>query len=535
MAAQDADRGARYWAFVSYSHKDAAFGHRLHRRLESYVLPRRIVGRKTAAGFVPKRLHPIFRDREEFAAAGDLSAEVRTALAGSRSLIVVCSPAAAASLWVKREVELFRLLHPDRPVLAAICEGEPGQSLPDALRGTDADGAAVEPLAADFRRSGDGVQLGLLKLVAGVLGVGLDELVQRDAHRRLQRVTTVTAAALVAMLGMGALTLFALNARNEAQRQRTEAEGFIDFMHSDLRPRLKGVGRLDLMTTVNQHALKYYGDEDLAALPPDSLERRARILNDIGEDDLALGQPDAAVAAFREASRTTATLLAADPNNPERIFDHAQSEYWIGYHNYTLNRFAAAKTAYENYKQLALRLVAVAPGNPKYLRELSYAERNLCGTAFKPPRDRREALRACAAALADMEAVAAKLGHSNEIDADIAQSHAWLGDAYRINGDNKNALAHRLVQEKITDRLIEADPKNMLYRSQWVALQRVLARMENEAGRPDEALTRLKQADRVLSGMIAFDPGNKDWVELRTKLDAEMKKIDRQHSKGVGR
>ena len=88
---------ARYRAFISYSHQDAAAGRRLHRRLERYVLPRRLVGRATARGPVPRRLGPIFRDREDLPAADSLSEEVRAALAGSASLIVVCSPAARAS------------------------------------------------------------------------------------------------------------------------------------------------------------------------------------------------------------------------------------------------------------------------------------------------------------------------------------------------------------------------------------------------------------------------------------------------------
>jgi len=115
----------RYWAFISYSHKDAVFGRRLHRRLEAYALPRRLVGRLTAQGAASRRLTPIFRDREELPAANDLSAEVRAALKASRCLIVVCSPAAAVSPWVAREVALFRELHPNRPILAAVREGDP--------------------------------------------------------------------------------------------------------------------------------------------------------------------------------------------------------------------------------------------------------------------------------------------------------------------------------------------------------------------------------------------------------------------------
>ena len=125
--------GVHYWAFISYSHKDAAFGRRLHRRLEHYSLPRRLKGRLTVQGALPKRLTPIFRDRDELPAANDLSVEVRAALQASRCLVVVCSPAAASSMWVSREVELFRSLHPDRPILAALVEGDPGDGFPKRL------------------------------------------------------------------------------------------------------------------------------------------------------------------------------------------------------------------------------------------------------------------------------------------------------------------------------------------------------------------------------------------------------------------
>ena len=127
------ERNARYAAFMSYSHKDAAAARWLHRRLESYRIPRRLVGREGERGPVPARLTPIFRDREELPAAGDLSEKVRAALAASRALVVICSPDAAASQWVGREVRLFRELHPGRPIFAAILDGEPHQCFPTDL------------------------------------------------------------------------------------------------------------------------------------------------------------------------------------------------------------------------------------------------------------------------------------------------------------------------------------------------------------------------------------------------------------------
>ena len=87
----------KYRAFISYSHDDSRWARRIHRALEAYRLPGNLIGIKTEQGLVPKRLNPIFRDRDDLPAAGDLTASVRTALAQSDVLIVVCSPAAAAS------------------------------------------------------------------------------------------------------------------------------------------------------------------------------------------------------------------------------------------------------------------------------------------------------------------------------------------------------------------------------------------------------------------------------------------------------
>jgi tetratricopeptide (TPR) repeat protein len=510
----------KYWAFISYSHKDAAFGRRLHRRLESYALPRRIVGRATSQGVAPRRLAPIFRDREEFSAANDLSTEVRAALQASRSLIVVCSPAAVASPWVAREVETFRALHPDRPVLAAIREGEPPACFPDVLQRIGPDGAAVEPLAADFRKGRDGAELGLLKLVAGILGIGLDELVQRDAQRRTQRVTAVTAAALVGMLAMGLLTIFALNARSEAERQRTEAEGLVEFMLTDLRTTLKGVGRLDAMAAVNERALRYYSDQDLDTLPPESLERRARILHAIGEDDETRGDHDAALAKFQEARRTTSALLAAAPHNPERIFDQAQSEFWIGFVDYERGRPKDARPAFREYKRYADELVAISPNNPVYRREAAFADGSLCSLDLDVPLNPASAMKTCGAALTQMEE-AARLHDTKDLEIAVINRHAWIADAYRANGEPLRARTERLLEERLLDAQMAQDPNNMHLQEIWVATQRALALLDLDAGQKTTARQRLLRVLDKLDAMTKFEPANKAWSQLRAQVQLE--------------
>ncbi len=56
---------SRYWAFLSYSHDDQRWATWLQRALETYALPRRLIGKATPAGPAPRRLRPVFRDLEE--------------------------------------------------------------------------------------------------------------------------------------------------------------------------------------------------------------------------------------------------------------------------------------------------------------------------------------------------------------------------------------------------------------------------------------------------------------------------------------
>ena len=226
-------------AFLSYSHQDRAQGAWLHRALETYRVPAKLVGQSTNVGPVPRRLTPIFRDREELSASADLGAEIEAALQNSMFLIVICSPDAVRSRWVDQEVLAFKRLHGESRVLALIVAGEPYSSasaetaalecLPRALRfklGADGELSDVpaEPLAADVRPHGDGKRLARLKLVAGLTGLRLDNLVQREAQRRIRRLAAITVAALVGMVLAVGLAIYANARRIEANEQREIAE-----------------------------------------------------------------------------------------------------------------------------------------------------------------------------------------------------------------------------------------------------------------------------------------------------------------------
>ena len=229
----------KYRAFISYSHSDERWARWLHRSLETYRVPKHLVGVQTEFGPVPERCAPVFRDRDELATATNLGATLIGALEQSGCQIVICSPMAAKSRWVNEEILTFKRLGRENRIFCLIVDGEPGASLDPAqaeqecfphalIHRIGADGALTaergEPIAADVRPRKDRKHTAMLKLLAGMLGIGLDELKRRDASRRRRRTIALVTASIAGMLITSALAVTAWLARNEAERQRLQAE-----------------------------------------------------------------------------------------------------------------------------------------------------------------------------------------------------------------------------------------------------------------------------------------------------------------------
>jgi tetratricopeptide (TPR) repeat protein len=508
-------------AFLSYSHADEAVARKLQRELETYRLPSNVARTRGDKQAGERRIGRIFRDRADFAAASSLTDAIRNALAQSRALIVLCSPDARASEWVAAEIRLFRELHPTAPVLAMLLRGEPVEAMPAQLL---TDGG--EPLAADLRPGGDGWKLAFLKLVAALVGTPLDALIQRDAQRRLRRVTFVTVIASVVAIAMMAMTALAISARNEARAQRAQAEGLVDYMLTDLRTKLRGVGNLSVMSAVNDRAMDYYRSQgDLSDLPAESLERRAAILHAMGEDDMARNMMRPALQRFTEAHRTTAALLSAAQDDPDRLFIHAQSEYWLGaYFNGTTN-YPRAKQHFDAYRSLAGRLMAVAPNDTTSLREVGYAEGNLCSVAYLRLPVTSDAVGHCRAALTAMQQLLARDPSNNELLIAVANRRSWLANALSDTGQHRLALIEAAAAQTDAQRLAARDPENADYQDIVVASLISTGLITIRSGNPSVARQKLSEAQLLLSELRRRDPTNARWVRLDRQIREKLSDI----------
>ncbi|WP_254527745.1 MULTISPECIES: toll/interleukin-1 receptor domain-containing protein [unclassified Sphingobacterium] len=279
MENQEQDLSKKYKAFISYSHSDNQGEGRkwadwLHHALETYEIPEDLIGKKNAAGQeIPRQIYPVFQDEKELSASSSLSSSLTSALDRSEFLIYLSSPRSARSTYVRDEIRYFKQTGKSKQIMALILKGEPeygdthteAQCFPDELRyNIDQNGQVIkdqpeEVLAADVRiphtqdegfTTAEGyrrylheqgianhliknqveeykkrLDLALLKIISGILGVPLGELTKRDQAYQLEKIKQKNKnikriATAIAALGILAIIagIFAWNQRNSALR-----------------------------------------------------------------------------------------------------------------------------------------------------------------------------------------------------------------------------------------------------------------------------------------------------------------------------
>lgn len=484
-------------AFLSYSHSDKLAAQRLHRKLEAYRLPRHLRRAGQAAS-----IGKVFRDREDLPAATDLSASVRQALAASQVLIVLCSPQARASRWVAREIELFRELNPDRPILAALLRGEPDAAYPGPLH------VCGEPLAADLRKEGDGYRLGFLKLIAGIVDVPLDTLVQRDSQRMMRRVMAVTGLVIAIAVAMAVMMVIAIQARSEAQRQQAQAEGLIEFMLTDLREDLDGAAGVAVMTHVNQRALAYYeGQKSLSALPADSLERRARVIGRLGEDAMFRRNYALARRNLEERVRTTRSLLDQAPGDRSRRYDHALSLNRLAILSEAEGAGARAEAELRESWALLAGLKTWESREPEQRRTTALVAGNLCAIDALGKAVDRATLDKCRIAVELGKALAERDKVASRAPYDLVFNLMWYSVALQQAGRSDQARSVRRETLRRTDQLAGEHPGNRKIRAQRMEIYGYLAAFEA----PPLRRAMLITARDIAQDLTRADPERMEW------------------------
>jgi WD40 repeat protein len=221
--------GFLYDAFISYSRVNLDVAEKIELDLETFPLPPDIRKR------LGRRHLNVFRDVNDLT-GNRLNPAIEQNLEKSRTLVVLCSPAARGSRYVSTEIDRFAQLRDAEKIVPVLVAGGPNNdprvdaaewAFPDALL----DVLGSDPLAADLRlawsikRRKAKLARGSpwIQLVAGIVSTTTDDLTDRIARAERRRLQSVVAVLLVVSVIIGFLGVVAWNQRNEAQDQRQEA------------------------------------------------------------------------------------------------------------------------------------------------------------------------------------------------------------------------------------------------------------------------------------------------------------------------
>lgn len=222
-------------AFLSYNGADRLLAEAVQQALERFMRP-----------LFARRAMAVFRDESSLAQTNTLRAALRRHLERSRFLLLVASPASAASPWVREEAahwidlgrldRLMILRAAGRLVWDAGRHGFTGETdcLPPALM--DASWQGDEPMHLDFAGIPPAertlrhrtFEQRILKIVARIRDIGPEELDRARRREQRTRVAAVTVAAMLAAGGAGWAHLDRVQNRQaleraEAERQREAA------------------------------------------------------------------------------------------------------------------------------------------------------------------------------------------------------------------------------------------------------------------------------------------------------------------------
>jgi tetratricopeptide (TPR) repeat protein len=334
---------------------------------------------------VPKTLRPIFRDREDFSAGHSLTVQTLAALEASQFLIVICSPAAAQSEYVNEEIRRFKALGRTDCIIPLIVDGEPNdparECFPPALRfKLGAEGALTsereEPIAADARPQGDGRDVSKQKIVAGLLGLGLDEIIRRAerARKRRNRLWGALAGAFM-VLAVGATA----SAAYAWQQLRTNEA----FLNAALKRATEivdeAVAQAEKYNVPRNATLKLLGKaeglfDDMAQYgsPTQELRRRkAWMLIQFARNYAILGDTGKQLARATEARRLLAGLAAEEPHEVDYQSDLATAHDEVGNVLKTRGDLQAALDSLREGLAIRTRVVATDPDNTDYQMRLS--------------------------------------------------------------------------------------------------------------------------------------------------------------------
>jgi serine/threonine-protein kinase len=280
-----------------------------------------------------------------------------------------------------------------------------------------------------------------------------------DTPKRRARFAAVAVIAIVILAAAAKYIVDVTAARREAERRRGQAEELVSFIVGDLRTKLEGVGRLDVLDGAASRALAYFASLEPEELRGDDLHKNALALAQLGEVRLNEGKLDEAAKLFEQSIRYATTAVARDEKRAEWQLALSNAHFWMGDAMRRKGDTAATLQHFGTYLDISRRLAAAHPGNPKYEQEVSYGHGNV-GAAYEGMGDLDRALAEYSLAV-DIDRRRLQREPQNEqSQIDLATSLNRVGAVLQKKGDLRGAYTAFAEELPLRRRLVASSPNH---------------------------------------------------------------------------
>ena len=334
-----------------------------------------------------------------------------------------------------------------------------------------------------------------------------------------RRLTTLAAVAVVVGLALGGVKYtvdlsrertVAVEAREDADRRRDQAEDLIGFMVGDLRAKLEPVGRLEILDDVGDQAMNYFASVPEETLTDEELLRFSRALYQIGDVRIARGNLDDATAPLERSLALAGTLVDRAPNDPDRLFELGQSHFWVGFVHWRRRNLDTALDHLERYMAAAEQLVRMDPANADWQLELAMAHSNI-GSVLEERGDLTAALERYHWTFGIVDTLAEGAPDDVILQDLLASTHNTIGEVARATGDLDTALTRHRTELAIRETLAASEPANNAFRAYLATSESFVGGVLESQGKYDLAIGHYDRAVSINEDLVELDDENTTW------------------------
>lgn len=325
----------------------------------------------------------------------------------------------------------------------------------------------------------------------------------------------ITAAILLLVISGFAYQTFQaknreLEARQNSEQRRQQAEKLLDFVLGDLRAELQPLGKLDILDKVGDQAMEYFSGVPDGDLSDEEMANYATALHQIGKVRFDLGKMPEAAVAFEESLALAKELAARSPENTDWQFELGQSHFWLGYLRWQESDLDRAYEQMDAYRSISTRLVERDPENATWQLELAYSQSTV-GQIYQERGRFLEASSALESSARVFESLILRSPEDEQLRVELAHVYTKLGAVLQTRGELSQARSRFEASLELMERASAARPENIQLWHDVNAGHYLVAIVLLAQGEDSQALNHFRRSLEGSRRLVEHDSENRQW------------------------